>query len=136
MNVMKKRPKKKILIILSVPAVIGGILLIIGFSMTAKMDRELMNLEYHEIDLKDLEDETYQGKAETTLVTVEVAVEISNHEISEIDLLKHENGLGRKAEIIVEDMISQNTYDVDAISGATASSLVIKSAVSDALRVN
>jgi len=30
-------------------------------------------------------------------------------------------------------MISANTYDVDAISGATSSSQVIKSAVSDAL---
>lgn len=50
-----------------------------------------------------------------------------------IDILKHDNGKGKKAEQIRANMIDSNTYDVDAISGATTSSEVIKSAVSNAL---
>ena len=75
----------------------------------------------------------YLGKAETTFVKVEVEVEVIDHKIVKSNLVKHDNGLGKKAERIIEDMISLNTYEVDAVSGATSSSEVIKSAVSDAL---
>ena len=127
---------KKMLIILAVVAAIGAILLIIVLSMSAKMENELINLKYYEMDLDNLEDGTYQGRAETTFVTVEVVVAVSDHKISRIDILKHDNGFGKKAEGIVDDMIKRNTYDVDAISGATSSSHVIKSAVSEALKAN
>lgn len=124
---------KKVLIILAVVAAFGGILLIVVLSMSVKMENELINLKYYETDLENLEDGTYKGLAETTFVTVEVAVEVKNHKISGIEILKHDNGFGEKAESIVEEMLKQNTYDVDAVSGATSSSQVIKSAVSDAL---
>jgi uncharacterized protein with FMN-binding domain len=101
--------------------------------MSVKMADELTGLQNYDIDLNDLENGIYQGHAETTFVKVEVAVEVNNHKIIGIDILKHDNGFGEKAERIVEDMINMNTYDVDAISGATSSSQVIKSAVNDAL---
>lgn len=124
---------KKMLIILAVVVAIGAVLLIAVLSMSAKMEDELINLKYYEMDLDNLEDGTYHGRAETTLVTVEVVVVVSDYKISRIDIIKHDNGFGKKAEGIVEDMIKRNTYDVDVISGATSSSQVIKSAVSDAL---
>jgi len=49
-------------------------------------------------------------------------------------ILNHQNGLGSKAEKIIEDMIKQNRYDVDIVSGATISSKVIKSAVFNGLQ--
>ncbi|HCX70022.1 MAG TPA: FMN-binding protein, partial [Firmicutes bacterium] len=79
------------------------------------------------------EDGIYHGEAETALVKVVLEVEATNHKITGIDILKHDNGMGKKAERITEDMIRMNTYDVDAVSGATSSSQVIKSAVSNAL---
>ncbi|OQB25620.1 MAG: FMN-binding domain protein [Firmicutes bacterium ADurb.Bin182] len=121
---------KKIIIILISVAVV---LIIMVSSMFIKENSELKNLKYHEVDLNELEDGTYQGQAETTFVKAEVEVEISDHKIVRIDILKHENGAGKKAERIIEDMITMNTYEVDAVSGATSSSQVIKSAVSDAL---
>jgi uncharacterized protein with FMN-binding domain len=124
---------KRILIILAVIVVIGGIFLIVVSSMSVKMEDELTGLQNYDVDLNDLENGIYQGHAETTFVKVEVAVEVNNHKIIGIDILKHDNGFGEKAERIVEDMINMNTYDVDAISGATSSSQVIKSAVNDAL---
>ena len=49
-------------------------------------------------------------------------------------VIEHQNGLGAKAEAITEDIIAQNDYDVDGVSGATLSSEAIKSAVSKALK--
>jgi uncharacterized protein with FMN-binding domain len=97
------------------------------------MEKEVQNLNYSPVSLLEVEDGIYQGKAETTFVKVEVEVEVLDHEIIRIDLLKHDNALGKKAEVITENMILLNTFEVDAIGGATSSSQVIKSAVRDAL---
>lgn len=101
-------------------------------SMFIMMGNDMKNLKYHEVNLNNLENGVYRGEAKTSLVKVEV--EVSNNKITKIVLLKHENGLGSKAESIIKKMISMNTYEVDAVSGATDSSEVIKSAVRDALR--
>ena len=93
----------------------------------------MKNLQYYEVNLNRIEDGVYRGKSETTLVKVEVEVEVKNHKIIRIDILKHEHGRGEKAEQIIGDMLERNTYNVDTISGATVSSEVIKSGVSDAL---
>lgn len=118
-------------------AVIIGIFLVMMFVMFTKMGSEMKNLQYYKVDLMEVKDGVYRGKSETTLVKVEVEVEVEvevkSHEIIRIDLLKHDNGRGAKAEQIIDVMVEENTYDVDAISGATASSEVIKSAVSNAL---
>ncbi len=121
---------KKIIIIL---AAVIGILIIVMLAMFIKIESEMKSLAYYETDLNELEDGVYQGKAETTLVKAEVEVEVDDHKIIRIDILKHDNGMGKEAERITGDMIKMNTYEVDAISGATSSSEVIKSAVSDAL---
>ena len=78
-------------------------------------------------------DGVYIGSASTNMVKAEVKVTVENHKISAIELIKHDNLLGKKAEAILGGMISANTYDVDAVTGATASSQVIKSAVCSAL---
>ena len=114
-------------------AVLMGILAVLLVSMYVKMDSDLKALAHYETDLSRTEDGIYRGKAETVFVKAEVEVEVSDHKIVRIELLKHDNGLGKKAEKITEDMVRMNTVEVDAVSGATSSSQVIKSAVSDAL---
>lgn len=116
---------------LFISLIVAGIIFLI--SMTVKMEKEVQNLNYSPVSLLEVEDGIYQGKAETTFVKVEVEVEVLDHEIIRIDLLKHDNALGKKAEVITENMILLNTFEVDAIGGATSSSQVIKSAVRDAL---
>jgi uncharacterized protein with FMN-binding domain len=101
--------------------------------MASTADRERKNLYYSVLEPSKIADGAFQGGADTTFVKAEVEVTVKDHTIIEIDLLKHENGKGAKAEAIIMDMINQNTYQVDSISGATLSSEVIKSAVSIAL---
>lgn len=57
-----------------------------------------------------------------------------NHKLKRVELLRHECGRGHPADVIVDNMVEQNTWDVDAVSGATVSSGIIKNAVNKALR--
>lgn len=106
----------------------------LAFSIIRKQGKELAQIQFSDIDMSTVSDGTYIGSADTTLVKVGVEVTVCNGKMQEIHILKHENGLGRDAEKIIDEMIEQNSYDVDAISGATVSSTVIKKAVLNALQ--
>lgn len=54
--------------------------------------------------------------------------------VSFIKIIEHENGLGGKAEKIVDDVISRQSLEVDALSGATVSSKYIIKAIENALQ--
>ena len=86
------------------------------------------------IDMNQVADGFYEGSSDGGLVQVQVIVEVKDHQIKSIEILKHENGKGKPAEIITDDMVAKNTYDVDAISGATTSSQTIINAVNMALQ--
>ncbi len=125
--------KKNIKRIAIIAGVIIGIAVIFFIVMFVKTNQEVNNLEYSGVEVSAVKDGVYQGSSETTLVKVEVEVTVKEHKITDIKILKHDNGMGGKAEQITKNMIDSNTYEVDAVSGATVSSEVIKSAVSKAL---
>ncbi|MDO4468017.1 MAG: FMN-binding protein [Bacillota bacterium] len=84
-------------------------------------------------DVSNVEDGTYEGIQETPLVKVTVEVSVKDHQITDIRLLRHENGNGAPAEAMIPVMIQKNTSEVDEVSGATMSSKTIKAAVRNAL---
>lgn len=86
------------------------------------------------IDVGQVSDGVYYGHSETDLVKVEVSVTVSSGKIQDIEILKHECGKGLPANEIVNDIIKNNDIEVDAVTGATTSSEVIKDAVRNALR--
>ena len=86
------------------------------------------------IDVDQVSDGVYYGHSETDLVKVEVSVTVSSGKIQDIEILKHECGKGLPANEIVNDIIKNNDIEVDAVTGATMSSEVIKDAVRNALR--
>ena len=126
-----KKPLKVIGIIFGVFILFS---LITFVAMFINMGSAMDDLVYHEINLNEMQDGIYEGEANTPLVKVRVRVEVKDNRITRIELIEHQNGFGEDAEVIIQDMVEQNTYDVEAISGATISSKVIKSAVSDALK--
>ena len=117
--------------------VIVGIVLLMFLGMFA-MTKMVRNA-YRELDsvpvteLADVADGEYEGVAETPLVKVTVNVIVSDHKITDIQLLRHVNGKGESAESMIPEMISQNTSEVDGVTGATMSSKTIRSAVRNAL---
>ena len=125
--------KKKLIIAGVIIIVIITAITVSFMKMVEKQEKELAALVYTAVDMNTVKDGTYTGIAETTLVKVTVDVTVANHKITDIVITRHDNGRGTPAEVIVDDMMNENSCDVDVISGATTSSIVIKSAVRDAL---
>ena len=103
-------------------------------SLTASMKKRLAKIENEDIDMETVEDGIFEGHSELAPVKVDVKVLVKNHKLIKVELLRHECGLGHPADVIVDKMVEQNTWDVDAVSGATVSSEIIKNAVNKALR--
>ena len=108
---------------------------VVGFkTWSEKLVKEAMELEDVAIDLSKVEDGTYEGHSELGPVIVDVKVTVKKGKITEIEIVNHQNGLGQPANVIVDEMVDKNTYDVDAVSGATVSSEIIMNAVNNALQ--
>lgn len=117
--------------------VLAGLILsgFVGFQVfSASIRKSLASLENAAINMNNIADGVYSGHSELGPVSVDVEVHVTDHKLTKIDLVRHACGLGRPAEAITEKMVEQNTFDVDAVSGATVSSEVIKNAVNQALR--
>lgn len=89
--------------------------------------------EIHAPDLAGVPNGTWRGQVEWGILTVEVDVTVEQGQITAIDLLKHDNGKGGRAEAITQHILAAQSLDVDAITGATLSSRAILNAVANAL---
>ncbi|MGI6324721.1 MAG: FMN-binding protein [Bacilli bacterium] len=96
----------------------------------------LASITIEDIDLTTIEDGTYAGSYKFFLNYVEVAVTIKDHSITKIDLIEHQQGRGKKAEAIIEEVINQQTLQVDTIAGVTSSSKTILKAIENALKIS
>lgn len=128
---MKKR--YKVLIGLLVLLIIIGIT---GFILIQRMNENLDEVVLIPIETPDLSlinDGVYEGSYQATPIDVMVKVTISNHQITDIEITKHVNGMGGDGENVIDDVILNQNLDVDLVSGATYSSKVILLAIMDAL---
>ena len=122
--------------VLRITLIVIVLLISIGFITYKIIDNNLKNLltrEIESINITEIDDGIYQGKYEVFPVSVELNVEVKDHQIIEIDIIKHDNGQGKPAESIINSVIEQNSIDVDVISGASYSSRTILQAISNAL---
>ena len=83
--------------------------------------------------MTSVEDGTYTGSEDGGIVKASVEVIVKNHTITQVTILSHDCGLGKPSEVIVDDIVKNNSLQVDAISGATYSSDVIRMAAYNAL---
>ncbi len=87
------------------------------------------------ISHSDLKSGTYEGTAKNGPVKVKAMVTISDQEIIDIDLIEHRTWKGGAAEgVIPVRIIEAQSTKVDAVSGATMSSVAIMNAVEDAVQ--
>lgn len=130
-----KRKRKTGLIVVAAVMVLLVMFVVIMFGAMGKVTKEAMDKQVNvEIDMGQVADGIYKGSSDGGMVKVEVEVEVKDHKIANINLLKHECGTGKPAESILNEMIKNNTDDVDAVSGATTSSKTIRNAVNKALQ--
>jgi len=130
-----KRKTKIILfgIILVIVSMVSLLVLLIN-----KLDSDvevILNEVIIEVDLSTIEDGVYNGEYTKALaVSSEVEVTIQNNRITNIEIIKHINGQGGPAEVIINDIMEYQSLLVDDIAGATYSSRVLKLSIQDALK--
>ena len=127
------RRKKAFLIAISMFLIIGLFAGGLYLKSIGDYKAKVAALTFDEIDLTKVDDGVYEGQCDTGIVRVRVQVTIRNHQLESIELLEHENGRGTPAEAILDQMVQNQTTAVDAVSGATCSSKVIRKAVENAL---
>lgn len=95
--------------------------------------RSIQAIQLEEVDLTQIENGEYIGDCNVGYIYAKVQVVVKDHEIQEVRLLEHKHERGIKAEAITDKMVEEQRIVVDAISGATNSSLVIRKACINAL---
>lgn len=130
---MNTNKKKGCLITVLVVTVIIVIAVIIGYNVITNKLESFSHIDFSTLDLSTVEDGTYTGSADGGIVKATVEVTVKDHVITAIKIVDHDNGKGKPAEAIIHDIVEHNSMEVDAISGATHSSNIIKAAVLDAL---
>ncbi|GAA6427903.1 FMN-binding protein [Dielma fastidiosa] len=123
-----KKYKKRLL--LACPLLL---LISIGLAIGANALHQANRLSVKELDRASLKDGDTLGEYTILLVSVKVQVTIKNHQIVDIDLLQHLNGLGKPAEAIIPMIIEQQSLKIDTVSNATISSKCILKAVEAAV---
>ena len=94
-------------------------------------------LTVHMPDLTQLNDGVYRGTydLEGTPVKIILDVNVQNNKIINIDLIKHVcSPIGKSAEVIINSVVEKQSLEIDAVSGATASSRSILKAIENALQ--
>jgi uncharacterized protein with FMN-binding domain len=87
-----------------------------------------------DINFTTLADGIYQGEYDVDYIYAKVEVVIEGGKISGITILEHGNEHGKPGEEVIKRILQQQKINVDAVSGATNSSNVIKKAVEQAVK--
>lgn len=85
------------------------------------------------LTISGVADGEYIGECDVGYIYAKAKVTVSGGAITDIALLEHRNERGKAGEGVIGKILLEQRTDVDAISGATNSSKVIKKAVENAL---
>ncbi len=131
---MRISKKKIISVIILLFLLIGLICGAVYLKNVADYKRAIGETTFDEIDIADVSDGTYIGEYDVNFIYAKVEVTVEDWEIVSINILEHRHERGKAAEKVIEKIIEEQKIDVDAVSGATNSSTVIKKAVENALK--
>jgi uncharacterized protein with FMN-binding domain len=131
---MRISKKKIISVIILLLLLIGLICGAVYLKKVADYKRAVGETTIGEIDIADVSDGIYIGEYDVNFIYAKVEVTVEDGEIVSINILEHRHERGKAAETVIEKIIEEQKIDVDAVSGATNSSTVIKKAVENALK--
>lgn len=131
---MRISKKKIISFIILLLLLIGLICGAVYLKKVADYKRAVGETTIGEIDIADVSDGIYIGEYDVNFIYAKVEVTVEDGEIVSINILEHRHERGKAAETVIEKIIEEQKIDVDAVSGATNSSTVIKKAVENALK--
>ena len=123
MRMSKKKVALFAVMILLLIGLVGGI---IYLKSVADYKQEVKETTFENINISDIPDGVYVGEYDVDFIYAKVEVTVQNGEITNINILEHRHERGKTAEVITDSIVDEQKIDVDAISGATNSSTVIK----------
>ena len=128
-------PKKKtVLFVIAFLLLVGFVWGILYLKSVADYKKAVKETTFEDIHISDIPDGVYVGEYDVDFIYAKVEVTVQNGEITNINILEHRHERGKTAEVITDSIVDEQKIDVDAISGATNSSTVIKKAVENALK--
>lgn len=131
---MRISKKKTVLFAMMLLLLIGLVWGIIYLKSVADYKQAVKETTFGEINISDISDGVYIGEYDVNFIYAKLDVTVQNGEITNINILEHRHERGKAAEAITSKIVDEQRIDVDAISGATNSSTVIKKAVENALK--
>ena len=126
--------KKTVLFVIMFLLLVGFVLGIRYLKSVADYRQAVRETTFEDINISDIPDGVYVGEYDVDFIYAKVEVTVQNGEIANINILEHRHERGKAAEAITNKIVDEQKIDVDAISGATNSSTVIKKAVENALK--
>ena len=126
--------KKTVLFVIAFLLFVGFVLGILYLKSVADYRQAVRETTFEDINISDIPDGVYVGEYDVDFIYAKVEVTVQNGEITNINILEHRHERGKTAEVITDSIVDEQKIDVDAISGATNSSTVIKKAVENALK--
>ena len=130
---MRQHNKKLLVGVAAATVFLGLIVLTVHLKSVWDYKQAVQEISIGDVRISDVADGVYIGECNVNFIYAKVEVTVQNKEIEKIRILEHKNERGQAAETIVDQIVSEQKIDVDAISGATNSSKVIKKAVENAL---
>ena len=122
--------KNKIAAVILLVAVSGGVTYYASF---LSYKNTVDNIEITDMTAEGVSDGTYEGECDAGFVRAHVKVTVKEEKIVDIVLAEHKNDRGKRAEKVVDEVLMEQTTDVETVSGATNSSRVILQAIEQAL---
>lgn len=124
---MKEKLKKVIPFLITIAATLCASFILVAFLMRPQP------LQIGTVDLSEVSDGTYIGVCQNKILFAVVQVEIESHEITGIEVIEHKASYMSQAEQIAGAVCSEQSLEVDAVTGATLTSDTVLKAIENAL---
>ena len=118
---------------LKIAGIVLGVLIVVMLLFAMVGLQEALNLKIRNVELTAVPDGVYTGVYDNGRFSNKVTVTVADHRITAIDPAKTANGGEQTVQTLLERVIDQQRTDVDAVAGATATSLSLLKAVENAL---
>ena len=124
---------KKVLIVLGAVAVVCAAGVFIFSMKLHAMMKFFTEYSIKNVEFAAVPDGVYRGQCGVFLVAAELEAKVRDHRVSDIRILKQRCGKVYDGRLVVDRVLKEQTLNVDAVAGATASSRCILIALERAL---
>ena len=128
--------KKIVMILIMLFLLLASIFGTAYIDRVGEYNRAVKETTIEEVNISDIPDGVYIGEYDVNFIYAKVEVDVSGGKIIDVRILEHRQERGKAAEAVANEIVDEQRIDVDTVSGATNSSIVIKKAVEVALKGN